>query len=152
MNHTNYQQIFTLVALLAGSLSALGCEGDGPEFGSGESTRIVEGVLEPDEDSDSDFFALTNAGTVNILASSIVGTNPETGDPIVAPLLGVSVGQPDPANATLCQLTFSQFLSEGDSFSVYFRDGLFCISVFRNPGSLEGAVYDYVVTMTGAFS
>jgi len=151
MKRTGYKQILISTALLWGSLTVLGCEGSGPEFVTGD-TRIVEGILETDEISDSDFFALTNAGTVNILASSIAGTNPETGGPIVAPILGIGVGQPSPEDPTVCQLTFSQILSEGDSFSIYFAEGLFCISIFRNPGSLEGAIYAYVVSMTGAFA
>ena len=139
----------TLFLLTVGLLT-FGCETDGPEFGSGD-TRIIEGRLESDENLDTEFFMVTRAGTINILATTIIGTNPETGGPIVAPLLGVSIGAPDPEDETACQLTFSQVLSEGESYSVYFREGLFCVSMFRNPGSIEGGIYDYVVTLTGAF-
>lgn len=151
MKRTGTPQLLTLMTLLIASLATLGCETDGPEFVTGDS-RIVEGSLQPEETLDSDFFALTRAGTVNIQASLIIGRNPETEELLEAPELGFGVGQPNPEDPAQCQLTFSQILSEGDSFSVYFREGLFCISTFRNPGALEGAIYEYVVTMTGAFS
>ena len=137
--------------LLVSALTMLGCESSGPEFATGE-TRIVEGILEADETSDSDFFVLTSEGTVNILASSIGARDPETGDPLEEPFLAVAIGQPNPEDETFCQLTFTQGLAEGDSFSVYFRDGLFCISVFRPNATLENAIYEYVITMSGAFS
>lgn len=151
MKRIKYRLWLLTGVLLATSLLNLGCQTDGPEFGGGD-TRIFEGRLESEEQLDSDFFLVTRAGTINILATTIVGTVPETGGPIVAPLLGVGVGAPNPDDESQCQLTFSQILSEGDSYSVYFREGLFCVSILRNPGSIEGGIYDYVVTMTGAFS
>lgn len=137
--------------LLISALTTLGCESGGPEFVAGD-TRIFEGILESDELGDSDFFVVTSPGTVNILASSVAATIPETGEPIANPFLAVAVGQPNPEDETTCQLTFTQLLAEGDSFSVYFRDGLFCVSVFR-PGDIPvDTLYAYVITMTGAFS
>lgn len=151
MMEPNLPKLLTTVALLVCGLAALGCESSGPEFASG-NTRVIEGVLEPEETSDSDFFAITSSGTVNILASTVEALDPETGEPIVDPLLGVSVGQPDAADASVCQLTFTQVLEEGESFSIYFIDGLFCLTIFRDPAAQPESVVNYVVTMTGAFS
>lgn len=152
MNRSSYRQILPMLVVLASGTWTLGCESDGPEFATGEDTRVFEGRLLATEELDTSFFALTSSGSVNIQATTIVGTLPVTGVPIEDPSLGVSVGAPNPDNETECQLTFSQALAEGDSYSVYFRDGLYCISVFRVPDSPESAEFDYVVTLTGAFS
>ncbi len=143
-----------LILLGFSSLALLlpACNTDGPEFASGDNTRIIEGTLLSAEESDTEFFLLTRGGTVNILATAIAGRNPETGDPIVDPMLVVSIGSPNPENESVCQLTFSQVLEVGESFSVFYGDGLFCTSILRNPGTLENAEYDYVLTLTGAFS
>ena len=152
MRRTSYRKSLLTVALMACGILTWSCESDGPEFAVGGDTRILEGRLMTDEESDTEFFALSREGTVSILASTIRGTDPESGEPIPEPSLAVSVGAPLPEDETQCQLTFSQVLEEGDSFSVFFRDGLYCLSVFRVPGVNEGAEYDWVVTLTGAFS
>lgn len=151
MRHANYPQILTLMALLLWGITSLGCDSGGPEFVAGD-TRIIEGTLPIDVTGDTNFFAVTKSGTVNILASTVEAADSETGEPIANPTLGVSIGQPNPDDPTLCQLTFSQTLLEGESFSVYSRDGLYCVTAFRPPGTLEQAVVTYVLTLTGAFS
>jgi len=151
MKHNGYPQILTLISLLAWGITSLGCDSSGPEFIEGD-TRIIEGTLPVDVTSDTNFFAVTKLGTVNILASTIEALDPETGEPIADPVLSVSIGQPDPADATLCQLTFTQLLAEGDSFSVYFQENLYCVTVFRPVGSPGETVIHYALTLTGAFS
>ena len=151
MSDTNYPRILTTMALLLVGVISLGCDSSGPEFIAGD-TRIIEGTLQLDITSDSNFFAVTKSGTVNILASTIEAADSETGEPIADPFLGVSVGQPNPDDETQCQLTFSQILQEGGSFSVYFNEGLYCVTAFRPPQTLQEAVVIYVLTMTGAFA
>lgn len=151
MNSKLYPQTLTLISLLAWGMTSLGCDSGGPEFIEGD-TRIIEGILPTDVTADTTFFAVTSAGTVNILASTINALDSETGEPIADPVLNVSIGQPDPADDTLCQLTFTRLLAEGDSFSVYFQDGLYCVTAFRSAGSQQEAVVSYVLTLTGAFS
>lgn len=137
---------------MAGGFAVLGCESDGPLFVGDEETRVIEGRLTIDEVRDTSFFALVREGTLNIQTTTILGIDPGTGEPIEEPSLGVAVGAPLPENNEECQLTFTQELGEGDSYSVYFRDGLYCVSVFRVPGTDETTVFDYVLTLTGAFS
>ena len=151
MKQDNYKRRGTAMTIMLIGFAALGCQSDGPMFLDGD-TRIIEGVLQTDQVSDTHFFTLTSSGTVNILATSVAAADPETGEPIENPLLGISVGGPDPANAEVCQLTFSQVVPEGGSFSVYFREGFFCVSVFRSVGLGETSILSYVVTMAGAFS
>ena len=151
MRHTSHKRIVAVSVLLVGALLTLGCESDGPEFIEGD-TRIIEGTLQAGTLSDTHFFVLTRTGTVNILASTVAAAAPETGVPIENPVLGVSIGQPNAEDQTVCQLTFSQALLEGDSFSVYYRDGAYCLTVFRGVGIPEAAELTYVVTLAGAFS
>ena len=151
MTPTHYSQSLTMMALLLCGLTSLACDSSGPEFIVGD-TRIIEGVLPIGVTSDNNFFAVTKAGTVNILASTVLAVDAETGEAIEDPILGVSIGQPNPDDETLCQLTFSKILGEGESFSVYYSDGLYCVTTFRPPETLQGAVVTYVLTMTGAFS
>ena len=151
MMRANFKQIFTAGALVAFAIVFGGCQTDGPEFLAGD-TRIIDGTLAPAEESQSGFFVVTRTGTVNILLSNFQPLDPDTGVPWPDSILGVSIGQPNPENQDLCRLTFSQTMEEGDSFSVYYRDGLYCISVFRLPGVPEGHVIHYTLTLTGAFS
>lgn len=151
MKRASYRRTFTLLALSIYGWISLGCQSDGPEFVGGD-TRIVEGTLLSDEPSQSDFFVVTRVGTVNILASTLSVLNPITGEPVEDATLGVSVGQPNPEDAELCQLTFSKVLQEGESFSVYYQEGFFCLTVFRPADTQQGSLVNYVLTLTGAFS
>jgi len=151
MTPTHSSQSLIMMALLLCGLTSLACDSSGPEFVEGD-TRIIEGALPIDVTSDNNFFAVTKEGTVNILASTVMALDAETGEPIADPILGVSIGQPNPDDESLCQLTFSKPLGEGESFSVYFQDGLYCVTTFRPPETLQEAVVTYVLTMTGAFS
>ena len=151
MMRAKYKKSLTAGALVAFAIVFASCQTDGPEFLVGD-TRIIEGTLAPAEESQSDFFAVTRTGTVNILLSNYQPLDPETGNPWPDSTLGVSIGQPNPENQDLCRLTFSQTMEEGNSFSVYYRDGLYCISVFRLPGVPQGHVIHYTLTLTGAFS
>lgn len=151
MKQTILKRTLVLTILVVSGFATSGCDSSGPEFIGGD-TRIIEGTLLIDEASETEFFALVKAGTVNILASRVEGRFPETGEPVAIPSIAVSIGAPDPADATVCQLTFSKSLVEGESFSVFYREGFFCLSVFRLTGSPEETVYDYVLTLTGAFS
>lgn len=151
MMHMSYKQILALAALMVVGLVTSGCDSGGPEFIGGD-TRVIEGILQTDEQGDTEFFVLTGSGTVNFQATSIAGRIADTGDPIADPLLGISIGAPNPADETVCQLTFSQVLSAGESFSVFYSEGIFCLTIFRPPPVVEGTEYDYLVTLEGAFS
>jgi hypothetical protein len=151
MKRTQYPQSLSMVTLLLWGLTFPACDSSGPEFVEGD-TRIIEGALPIDVTSDNNFFAVTKAGTVSILVSTVEALDSETGEPVADPVLGVSIGQPNPDDETLCQLTFSKTLGEGESFSVYFRDGLYCVTTFRPPETLQEVVVTYVLTLTGAFS
>ena len=63
------------LALLAGGTWIMGCQSDGPEFAVGGDMRILEGRLMADEQSDTEFFAISRTGTVSILASTLRGTD-----------------------------------------------------------------------------
>lgn len=151
MKRTSDKSVLAVMALLVCGFMALACQSSGPEFVGGD-TRVVAGTLPTDVASETEIFAITTSGTVNIMATTIAAVDPESAEPIENPVLGVSVGQPVAAGEAQCQLTFSQILEESGSFSVFFSEGLFCITVFRAPGTPIDAVLTYVVTMTGAFS
>ena len=145
--------IFLKAAIAVSLVLALGCDSSGPEFASGE-TRLIDGTLELDEVSESHFFAVTKSGTVGIEATTFIVTVTETGEVIEDATLGVSVCGPDPENETSCRLTFSQVLEQGESYSVYFREGVFCVTTLRPPGqpSATETVVNYLLTLSGAFS
>lgn len=146
-----HRRILTTTLCWVIGLSVLGCQSDGPEFAGGDS-RIIEGTLEPEESSTTHFFALTRSGTVSILASTIEGRDPETEEPVDTPRLAFSVGAPRAEDETQCQSTFSKILAEGESYSVYFTDGAYCIVVFRTFDALTTTRYTYVIELSGAFS
>lgn len=142
----------TTMAVLLCSLILTACDTKGPEFADGETTSLIESILEVDEVSESHFRAITRAGTVNLEATDISATNAETGEVVNEYILGVSVGLPDPADETRCRVTFSNTLQQGESFSVYSQDGIFCVVVFRPPVQPAGTVVRYLLTLSGAFS
>ena len=151
MHRAAKSTITARVALGIAVALALGCDSSGPEFAGGE-TRIVEGRLDGETASKSDFFVITRSGTVSIQLTSLLVVDEETGEPIDIPGLGLSIGQPNSNDPTICQPTFSQFLEPGGSFAVFYPEGLFCVIAVRGPEGPIATVIDYVLTLTGAFS
>lgn len=145
-------KLLTTTVLLIGLLVFTACESSGPEFANGETTSLIEGVLLPEETSDSHFQALTQAGTVNLELTDLMARNDAIDEVIENYTFGVSVGLPDPEDAERCQVTFSKTLQEGESFSVYSREGIFCVVVFRPPEETVEIVVSYLLTLSGAFS
>lgn len=139
------------IALGVAVTLALGCDSSGPEFVSGE-TRIIEGRLDGETASKSDFFVITRTGTVSIQLTSLLVVDEETGEPIESPGLGISIGAPNSNDPTICQPTFSQFLEPGGTFAVFYPEGLFCVIAVRGPEGPTATVIDYLLTLTGAFS
>lgn len=142
--------IIAVLPLLA--LALTGCESDGPEFSTGETTTFIEGVLDLEETSDTHFRALSRGGTVNIEATDFTATLGPTGAVIEDYILGVSVGIPGADDETRCQITFSKTLDAGESFSVYAQDGIFCVATFRPPELEQETRVNYLLTLSGAFS
>lgn len=151
MRPASLNLLMTMAVLLC-SLILTACETEGPEFADGETTSLIEGILEVGEVSESHFRAITRAGTVNLEATDISATSAGTGDVVNEYLLGVSVGQADPADATRCRITFSNTLQQGESFSLYSQGGIICVVTFRPPGQRVDAVVRYLLTLSGAFS
>ena len=146
---------FKLLIITASLLSVLllyGCESSPPEFGGGETTSLIEGKLEPGQNSQVHFQLVTQTGTINVEATNFTVTLPETGAVLDDYPLGVSVGQRNPVDETRCQVTFSKTLLAGESFSVYSREGIFCILTFRPPGLQPTTTVEYLLTLSGAFS
>lgn len=144
--------LLTITVLLMGLLVFTACDSSGPEFADGETTSLIEGTLLLAETSDSHFRALTQSGTVNIQATEIMARIDEIGEVIGGFSLGVSVGLPAPGEEDRCQITFSKVLEEGESFSVYSREGIFCVVVFRPPEQAVETAVSYLLTLSGAFS
>lgn len=151
MRHIFINLILT-AGLLMGLLVFTGCESSGPEFANGETTSLIEGTLLLVETSDSHFQALTQSGTVNLELTDLTARNDEIDEVIEDYSLGVSVGLPAGDDAERCQVTFSKVLEKGESFSVYSREGIFCVVVFRPPEQAVEIVVSYLLTLSGAFS
>lgn len=147
-----FTHLLMLLAVLMCSLSLTACESSGPEFVDGETTSLIQDSLEVDQVSNSHFQALTKSGTVTVEATNFTATHAGTGEVVQDYLLGVSVGLPNPENGNLCQVTSSKILEQGGSFSIYSREGLFCVVVFRSPEQRPGTVVTYLLTLSGAFS
>jgi len=145
-------KILTIIALFLSSLLFTGCESSGPEFADGETTSLIQGTLEQGQTSQIHLQAVTQTGTINIEATSFTVTLGETGEVLDNYPLGISVGQQDPTDGSRCQVTFSKTLLAGESFSVYSREGIFCMLTFRPPGLEAATTVEYLLTLSGAFS
>jgi hypothetical protein len=145
-------KLLTVTTSLLSALLLSGCESSPPEFGGGETTSLIEGNLELGQNTQIHLQVVTKTGTINIEATSFTVTLPETGAVLDDYRLGVSVGQRDPNDDTRCQVTFSKTLLAGESFSVYSREGLFCILTFRPPDFEAATTVEYLLTLSGAFS
>jgi hypothetical protein len=151
MRHAS-RHLFRPAVVLCSLLLITACETDGPEFADGETTSFIEGTLELGQISDTHVRALTKAGTVSLQLSEVVARDAESGNPLENYIFGVSVGLPNSEDETICQITFSKFLSEEQSFSVYAREGLFCVVTFRPPDQPQETIVRYLITLSGAFS
>lgn len=145
-------KLLTVTASLLSVLLLYGCESSPPEFGGGETISLIEGNLELGQTAQTHLQLVTQTGTINLEATSFTVTLPETGAVLDDYRLGVSVGQRDPADDTRCQVTFSKTLLAGESFSVYSREGIFCILTFRPPELEAATTVEYLLTLSGAFS
>lgn len=152
MAKSQRQILRTIAGLLALSFLVAGCESDGPEFAGGETTTYVEATLEVEDRSDTQFRALTSPGTVNLQLTELRVRDAESAELLEGYGLGVSIGLPSSADPTVCQVTFSKLLNEGESFSVYAREGLFCVVGFRPSDQPQETVVRYLLTLTGTFS
>ena len=140
------------LAVLALSLALAACESDGPVFVDGETTSLIDDNLALGQTSNTHVRALAQGGTVSVEATDFTARSDETGEVLEGYLLGVSVGVPDPEDDTRCQITFTKTLAVGQSFSVYSREGAFCVVTFRPPDQNPAAAIRYLLTLSGAFS
>lgn len=152
-----------LVILL---LLVVGCTTDGPRFTPDElETLVLQGSM-PDESVtfDRQVFTVSQSGTVNFRMTTLEARNAVTGELFENPALIVNFGTAglNVENEEICQVSVSNFLGEGDSFSLGLRnsfaaDGdprVYCLVLLRPdevvlPGT---AVITYTMTLTGAFS
>lgn len=145
-------KLLSVTTLLLTGLLLTGCESSPPEFGDGETISLIEGKLEQGQNTQIHLQLVTQTGTINIEATSFSVTLGDTGEILDNYPLGVSVGQRDPVDETRCQVTFSKTLLAGESFSVYSREGIFCVLTFRPPEFEAATTIEYLLTLSGAFS
>lgn len=134
------------------------CTTDGPKFTVDEvDTIILEGGM-PDESVffDRQAFTVTQSGTVHFEMTSLVARNFVTGEPFENPALTVNFGTPgvNSNNEEVCQVTVSNFMFDGDSFSLGLRPQLYCLVLLRPDEVVipATAIIEYTLTLSGAFS
>ncbi len=145
--------------LLALSLLALvACTSDGPRFTVDEvETLVLQGGF-PDASVvfDRQAFTVTQSGTVNTEMTTLVARNSITGEPFEDPALIVNFGLPGlgAEGEEICQVSLSNFLFQGDSFSSGLRPDLYCLVLIRPDEVVlpSTAIIEYTLTLTGAFS
>lgn len=134
------------------------CTSDGPKFAPDEAdTVILQGGM-PDESVvfDRQTAAVTGSGTVNFEMTVLEARNFVTGELFENAALVVNFGTPgiNLEGQETCQVTVSNFLAQGDRFSLGLAPGIYCLVLIRPderviPGT---AIIDYTMTLTGAFS
>ena len=150
--HRNGSKLLVALIVIGFSLALTACETSGPEFVDGETTTLIDGSLPLDQTSSTHFRGLSRGGTVNVEATDFTARSGETGEVLEGYRLGVSVGLPDSEDDSRCQITFTKTLEVGESFSVYSREGLFCVVTFRPPELDPETAIRYLLTLSGAFS
>jgi hypothetical protein len=145
--------------LLALSLLALvACTSDGPRFTVDEvETLVLQGSF-PDASAVVDLqnFTVTQSGTVNFEMTTLEARNLVTGELFEDPGLVVNFGSAGLGadGEEICQVSVSNFLRQGDSFSLGLRPSLYCLVLLRPNEAVipSTAIIEYTLTLTGAFS
>ena len=145
--------------LLALSLLALvACTSDGPRFTVDEVETLVlqGGFPDPSVVFDRQVFTVTQSGTVNFEMTTLEARNFVTGALFDDAFLIVNFGLPglNTAGEEICQVSFSNFLRQGDSFSSGLSPGVYCLVLLRADERVipSTAIIEYTLTLTGAFS
>jgi len=134
------------------------CTSDGPRFTAEMvETITIDGQM-PDETVNfiKRNFTVTQSGTVNFEMTILEAVNSVTGEPFEFSALLVNFGAPilDVEGTEICQITGSNFMSQGDSFSLGLRPSIYCL-VFLRPDEIvqpRSAIVTFSMTLTGAFS
>jgi len=145
--------------LLALSLLALvACTSDGPRFTPEKLDTLVlqGGMPEGSVFFDRQIFTVTESGTVQFEMTTLEARNFVTGELFEGASLIVNFGSPgiDIEGAETCQITVSNFMSQGDTFSLGLRPSVYCLVLLRPDEVVipSTAIIEYTMTLTGAFS
>ena len=145
--------------LLSLSLLALvACTSDGPRFTPEKLDMLTFQGGMPDEGVtfDRQAFTVTESGTVQFEMTTLEARNAVTGVLFEDAALIVNFGSPgvDIAGDPTCLITVTNFMAQGDTFSLGLRPSLYCLVLIR-PSEIvipTTAIIEYTMTLTGAFS
>ena len=126
---------------------ALACDASKPEFADGD-TVIIASTLAAETVTNRHEFAVTKSGTVEARLTVLTVSDPGTGEFPETPFLALQLGRP--AEET-CSTTRTEFLEQGQSFTVFLESRVYCLQVSRSAALPADSMIDYTIRIASHF-